>query len=200
VKGAGTQQAQVTGDILQAAARCLGRDGYGGLSVHGVAAEAGLRPTVVRARFGSRDRLIEAVVAFLAVPVFDRLERELAGLDDPAEVVKRGFATLWAAVTTDRALVIAWFGVRVEAVTNPALRGAANLCTERLRTVAADWTDESPSQESSLSPASIEVLGVACVQGLILDYVERGETPQLRAAIADFQRWLEGVVRHRWQS
>jgi hypothetical protein len=144
--------------------------------------------------------LVQSVVAFLATPVFDRLERELAGLDDPAEVVKRGFATLWAAVTTDRALIVAWFGVRAEAVTNPALRDCANLYTERLRAVVADWIDDTPSRASTLSPASIEVLGVACVQGLILDYLERGETAQLRGAIADFQRWLEGVVRHRWRA
>jgi AcrR family transcriptional regulator len=194
------QDAQTAALILQAAARCVGRDGYAQLSMRGVASEAGLSPALVRAHFDSRDRLVQSVVAFLATPVFDRLERELAGLDDPAEVVKRGFATLWAAVTTDRALLVAWFGVRAEAVTNPALRDAANLCTDRLRAVVVDWIDDTPSRASTLSPVSIEVLGVACVQGLILDYLERGETAQLRGAIADFQRWLEGVVRHRWRA
>jgi hypothetical protein len=40
---------------------------------------------------------------------------------------------------------------------------------------------------------SLEVMILACSQGLILDYLERGETAGLHAAVAEFQDWLAAV-------
>jgi hypothetical protein len=44
-----------------------------------------------------------------------------------------------------------------------------------------------------LDEESLTVLIIAGIHGLTLDWLERGDTPSLRRAIGDFQRWLSAV-------
>ncbi len=50
-------------------------------------------------------------------------------------------------------------------------------------------------RELAMDQESLTVLIIAGIQGLTLEYLERGETPSLRKAIEDFQRWLTVVSR-----
>ena len=49
-------------------------------------------------------------------------------------------------------------------------------------------------RELRLRRDSLEVLIMTGIRGLILEYLETGATPQLMAAISDFQGWLVAVV------
>ena len=128
-------------------------------------------------------------------PRIRELERELGALDDPEEIVGRGYERLWKVVTRDRPLVISWFALRAESVTNPTLASTARYVTDRFRALVSGLIDQALGRGRTLRIArgSLEVLILAGFQGLILEYLERGDTPQLRTAIDDFQIWLASV-------
>ncbi|PTL59580.1 TetR/AcrR family transcriptional regulator [Paraconexibacter algicola] len=182
-------------EILDAALRCLARDGYAATSIQRVADEARLHKRVVLYYYGSRENLFDAVVRTLGDRLFDRLEEALTGLEEPADIVATGYTELWAAITTDRALLVAWFGLRAEAITDPVLQVTASYLADRLRALISGLIDDAVGRGRVLviSRTSLEVLIVAGTQGLVLDYLERGETPELQAGIRDFQGWLTTV-------
>ena len=128
--------------------------------------------------------------------LFDDLENRLIGLEEPEDIVQAGFDTLWTAVTTDRALLIAWFGLRAEAITNPTLRSTANYITDRFRMLVSRLIDDAMARgrRPVMDRAALEILIIACSQGLLLDYLERGETVALHNGLDDFQRWLAVVT------
>lgn len=183
-------------EIIEATLACLARDGYAQTSLQRVANEAGMHKRAVLYYYGTREQLFDTVVRRLGTRLFDQMEQELSSLDEPAAIIEQGYATLWAAVTTDRALLVAWFGLRAEAVTNPTLAVTANYIVDRFRALVARLIDDLVARGRHLrvERGSLEVLVLACTQGLILDYLERGETPELRAAISDFQSWLATVT------
>lgn len=183
-------------EIIEATLTCLARDGYAQTSLQRVANEAGMHKRAVLYYYGTREQLFDTVVRRLGTRLFDQMEQELSSLDEPAAIIEQGYATLWAAVTTDRALLVAWFGLRAEAVTNPTLAVTANYIVDRFRALVARLIDDLVARGRHLrvERGSLEVLVLACTQGLILDYLERGETPELRAAISDFQSWLATVT------
>ena len=184
-------------EILDAALRCLARDGYSATSIQRVADEAGLHKRVVLYYYGSREGLFDQVVRHLGGRLFDDLEEALAGLEEPSDIVELGYQKLWDGITTDRALLVAWSGLRAEAITNPALEPAALYISGRFRSLVSAQIDDLLARGRTLiiGRGSLEVLILAGLQGLVLEYLERGETRELKEAIVDFQEWLKTVSR-----
>lgn len=183
-------------EIIEATLVCLARDGYAQTSLQRVADEAGVHKRGVLYYYGTREQLFDAVVRHLGDRLFDQLEGELLTLDEPTAIVEQAYATLWGTVTTDRALLVAWFGLRAEAVTNPTLATTANYLVDRFRALVSRLIDDLLTRGGTLNleRGSLEVLVLACTQGLILEFLERGETPDLLHAIKDFQQWLSTVA------
>jgi AcrR family transcriptional regulator len=183
-------------EILEATLRCLARDGFAATSMQRVADEAGLGKRAVVYYFSTREGLIEHVVRYVGGQVLDRLEQAVAGLEEPADIVDRGFEVVWEAMTNDRALLAAWFGLQAESITNPEYRGAASYITDRVDELVTALIDAQVARGSRLriDRESLRVLTLANIQGLILYYLERGDTPELAKAITDFQRFLSNVA------
>lgn len=183
-------------EIVDAALRCLARDGYAGTSLQRVADEAGLPKRAVLYYFGSREGLFEHVVLQLGRRLLRQIDESVVGLDEPADIAVTGFETMWRGMTSDRALVVAWLGVRAEAATNPALARAASHFTDGLRRRIAARVDAALERGRRLDAPrdATETLILASIQGLVLEYVERGDTPRLREATAAFQQLLARTV------
>ncbi len=183
-------------EILEATLRCLARDGYAITSMQRVADEAGVGKRAVVYYFSTREGLFEHVIRYVGGRLVDRLEEAIHELDDPADIVEKGFEIIWSTITTDRALLVAWFGLQAESITNPELRAAASYIVGRLDGLVARIIDSQTSRGSRLriDRNSLRVLVLANVQGLILYYLDRGATPELNAAIVDFQRFLTNVA------
>ncbi len=183
-------------EILDAALRCLARDGFAGTSMQRVADEAGIPKRAVVYYYASREGLMEHVVRYVGGRFIDQIADAIAGLDDPNDIVERGFEVWWTAITTDRALLAAWFGLQAESITNPDFRGAARYITDRADGLVTQLIDAQLARGNRLriDRQSLQVLIVSNTQGLILYYLDRGDTPELRAAITDFQRFLTNVA------
>jgi AcrR family transcriptional regulator len=190
-KGERTSQA-----ILEAAVRCVARDGVAASSIQRIADEAGVGKRAVIYYFRSREGLLDAVVRHVGDQMLDRLDVALRGLDDPAQIVERGFDIVWEAVTTDRALLAAWFGLHAEAVTNPESGPSAAYINDRIGEIATGLMHAQMARGRRLrvEPDALRVLIVANVQGLAGFYLQHGDSPALQAAIREFQVFLSTVV------
>lgn len=183
--------------ILAAAIRCLARDGYSASSISRIAAEAGVQKRMVLYYFGSREVLVDAVVQRIGDQLLAQLEEALEGLEDPVDIVSVGFEQIWGRITSDRALLTAYFGLVAESVTDQHLRRSVGYINDGYRRLihklAADMGTR--GRRLAIDERALTVLIVAGIQGLTLEFLERGDTPALRAAIDVFQAWLGSVAR-----
>lgn len=201
--GAPTPKGQrTTRAILDAAVRCVGRDGVAASSIQRVADEAGVGKRAVIYYFGTREQLLDAVVRRVGDQMLDQLAGAVRDVDDPALIVERSFDVVWRAVTTDRALLAAWFGLHAEAVTNPEFRPSSSYISDRLEVIASNLIDAQIAlgRRPRVEPAALRVLIVANVQGLAGYYLQHGDTPALQSAISEFQLFLATVMSPSRQS
>lgn len=181
--------------ILEATLRCLGRDGYSATSLQRIANEAGVQKRMIIYYFGGREQLLDQAVRKLGDRLLGQVEDAIQGLEEPADIVSVGFARLWDGLTSDRPLLIAYFGLVAESVTNDRLRATTAHVSDGYRRLIARLVANARARgrELAMDQESLTVLIIAGTQGLTLEYLERGETPALLKAIKDFQRWLTAV-------
>lgn len=190
-KGARQEQA-----ILEATLRCLGRDGYSAISLQRIADEAGVGKRMVLYYFRGREELLERAVLVLGERLLAQVAEAVEGLEEPADIVAAGFSRVWGAITEDRALLSAYFGLVAESVHDPALRAATGQVSDGFRALVMQlFVDaEKRGRRPRIDPQALAVLAVAGIHGLILEYLQRGDTPDLSRAIERFQRLLVGVA------
>lgn len=182
--------------IIQAAYRCVTERGYSGTSVQRIADQAGVQKRMVLYYFESKERLMEQLVRRLGSRMLARVEEAVAGLEDPREIATVGVERMWSEITSDPKLRAAYFGVVAESVTDPSLQQAIADVNDGyreliLRTIARG---RARGYRLPISDESLTTIMIATIQGLTLQFLVRGETEELREAVADFERWLGSLA------
>lgn len=181
VKAAGTKLTP-KGDaraasILQAATVVLARDGFGGATLGGIAAEAKADKRSLLYYFGSREQLLVRVVHLLGAEIAGRVRVGTPERDDPHELLDAIVTATWAGVTSDPQLVRAYFALvagDVEAgEVDDALRAIKHIYLELLRDQLealehAGWTPRGDLEHSSTAL-------FATLRGLLLEWLEDGD-------------------------
>ncbi|MBI5104087.1 MAG: TetR/AcrR family transcriptional regulator [Solirubrobacterales bacterium] len=185
--------------IIDAAVRCLATDGYSASSIGRIAEQAGVHKRMVLYYFASREELFDVVVQRIGDQLLGQLEAALLGLEEPADIVSVGFDQIWERMTSDRALLAAYFGLVAESVTNRHLRKSVGYINDGYRRLIHRLSAElaSRGRRLTIDEQALTVLIIAGIQGLTLEYLERGDTPALRSAIDVFQGWLGSVAPAR---
>lgn len=185
--------------ILEATVRCLARDGYAATSIQAVADEAGATKRTVLYYYGSREGLFAAVITRLGDKLLGSLRDAVADVTAPQEAIDSGFARIWDSITGDRALLIAWIGLRVEAITDQTLVEPSDYIGAGIREVSATIIDRLLGLGWRLrgDRQGMEMLIVAGVEGLLLRYIEHGDSEELHTGIAEFQRVLRESVERK---
>lgn len=178
--------------IIDAALRSVAHHGYAATSVGRVAKEAGVTKRMVLYYFATRTHLIDLLVRRIGERLVTQVGEAIADLDDPAEAVTTGFERIWAALTADRVLIAAYFGVVSEAAIDERLRPAVTSVIDGFAALAPAFLDRVPGvrERLLLDEQAFAVLVIAGVRGLLLEFIERGQTPELDRAKAAFQRSL----------
>lgn len=184
-------------EILEAALRCLGRDGYSATSLARVAEEAGVSKRLVLYYFNSREALVSQLGKTIGDRLLKQLEDSLTGLKTPDEVVTTGFSVFWREVTSDRSLLIALFGVITESATDPSLHEVVSEFKNRFRKFLRLVMDVAREQgwQVVVDDDVIETAMVAGFMGLGMEWLERGDTPELRKTLAAFQRAVAALAQ-----
>jgi len=185
----GVQQSEI---IVAAAVRCLARDGYSASSIARIADEAGVQKRMVLYYFKSREQLFDVVIRRIGDRLIGQVEARLDDLEASADVAVTGLDQLWEAVTHDRALLTAYFGLVAESVTDPQLQRSMDDAGEGFRRLIRRLVGalQGGGSRVAIDEQVLTVAMVAAMQGFTLEYLQHGDTPALRSAIALFQGWL----------
>ena len=178
----GSRQAEA---ILEAAIRCLGRDGYAGTSQQRVADEAGVQKRMVLYYFGSREQLMAAALTRLADDFIADIERRLDGLDRPDAIVDACFDALVERVR-DRQLLAAYFGLVAESASDPVLSETLETLRERVRVLAHAVIDrlEVSGHRLAMERELVILAAGITAQGLGFELLQHGPSPELDRGLA----------------
>jgi AcrR family transcriptional regulator len=130
--------------LLEAAARCVARDGMAGANVAAVAAEAGVsRPTVYR-YFADRGALVEATLMHAGRDLVARLRALLGRLSAPAEMAVEAMCFVLREIPREPVLGAMWSEALLDAgavastTGRPALAWSRDALQDLVR--AAGWS------------------------------------------------------------
>lgn len=189
----GARQARA---IIDAGYRCLARDGYARTSMQRIADEAGVQKRMLHYYFATREKLFAEIVADLGERMLRPIEEALAGLQDPAEIVNQGFDRLWSELVAEPEPQGVYLRLVAEPIDDPAVREAIVAVGDRYRSLIRMLLQRVRGQGwgVKLDEETLIVATIAAVQGLALQYLERGESPELTAATEGFKLWLLSLL------
>lgn len=168
--------------ILTGALEVLERDGYAGLTTAKVAAASGQNKALIGYHFGSKQGLVAAVAGEVA----DGITREvLAGLGEPAsaeELVAGTLAGIWKVMDRDEGLARVYFDLASQASVEREVRSIMAEMKAGFRSVLVDLLGGLAEPPPRRRREPIAVFLIAGIEGLALDRLDRGDTPELRAA------------------
>jgi AcrR family transcriptional regulator len=191
-----TKGARQQREILDAALSCLGRDGFAATSLARVADEAGVSKRMVLYYFDSREALFTQLTRAIGRRLLTQLEDAITGLQDPGEVTEAGFTRMWEAITADRGLLVALFGVTIESATDAGLAEAIADFRESFRALLRrQLADARTHGRRTVFDDDVAVtMMLSGFYGLAFEWLETGDTPELRETIAGYQRLVAGLA------
>ena len=170
--------------ILEGALKVLKRDGYAGLTTAKVAARAGQNKALIGYHFGSK----QGLVATVARQVADEITSEvLDGLGEPVsatELVDGVVSGIWRVLRRDEGLARVYFDLASQSVVEPEVARIMREMKANFRATLCELLgtiDDGPPPRYREGAA---VYLIAGVEGLALERLDRGETPELRRARA----------------
>ena len=168
--------------ILEAGIEVLKADGYAGLTLAKVAARAGESKALVAYHFGSKQGLVAAAGRAIAEMITDEV---LAAVDRATTVegVVRGVdAGVERVLDEDERVARLYFDLAAVSVVEPEVRRTIAEVNEQWREVLVRLLTEA---SDGLPPARARVLTVMVIsgmQGMTLERIERGATPERKRA------------------
>ncbi len=132
--------------LLEAAARCIARDGIAATTVGAIAGEAGVSRQTVYRYFSGRDELAKRAIFATAEALQEKIANQVALLSDPADVIVEGVVLGLAGVRSDGVLRAIWDtdspdGTVAEIFTHP--RGIAWVRQANARAIElAGWDED----------------------------------------------------------
>ena len=161
--------------ILEACLEVLKAEGYAGLSIAKVAAKAGENKALISYHFGSKQGLVTAAGRELGQSISDEILGGLEGADSVEDVVRGAAEGMWALMARDERLARVYFDLSAVSVVESDVR-------EVMREVKAAWRRTLAELLGQGEDSPAVVLVIAGLEGLSLEWIERGDTQGLREA------------------
>ncbi|HEY6780534.1 MAG TPA: TetR/AcrR family transcriptional regulator [Thermoleophilaceae bacterium] len=166
--------------VLEAALDVLKSDGYAGLTTAKVAARSGQNKALIAYHFGSKQGLVGAaareVAESITAEVLDGLERT----DSVEEIVRGGLDGLWRVLERDERLPRVYFDLAAASVAEPEARATMREMRTLWRTTLEQLLAGAGMSARDAEAASVAT--IAALDGLALEWLDRGETPALERA------------------
>lgn len=193
-RGPGRPASDAPERILDAAYAVLCRDGYAGLTTAKVAAGSGQSKALIAYHYGSKQGLVAAVAQRVSATITDEVLAALGRPSTAAELVGGLTDGLWRVMDRDEGLQRVYFDLAsqsvVEAPVRAIMREMKQGYRETLRELLGALGDGPEAREAE----GVAVFLIAGLEGLALERLERGETPELRRARALFVQSAGAVV------
>ena len=174
--------------ILEAAIEVLKADGYAGLTLAKVAARAGESKPLVAYHFGSKQGLVSAAGRQVAEEITDEVLAKVDGADTVEGVVRGGVAGVEEVLDRDERIARLYFDLAAVSVVEPEVRRTIAEVNEQWREVLTRLLTEASDGLPRGRARVLTVMVIAGLQGMTLERIERGATPERRRAIELFVR------------
>jgi AcrR family transcriptional regulator len=168
--------------ILDAAIEVLKSDGYAGLTIAKVAARAGESKPLVAYHFGSKQGLVQAAGRSIAEMITNEVLDAIDGATTVEAVIRGVDAGVERVLDEDERVARLYFDLAAVSVVEPDVRRTIAEVNEQWREVLVRQLTEA---KDGLTPARARVLTVmviAGMQGMTLERIERGPTPERKRA------------------
>src|SRR3954451_4499305 len=182
--------------ILDAAIEVLKADGYAGLTFAKVAAGAGESKALVAYHYGSKQGLVQATGRAIAEMITEEVLATVDGATTVESVVRGAIAGVENVLDEGEGAPRLYFDLAAVAVVDPAIRGTITEVNENWRVVPTRLLTEA---SDGLPPARARVLTVMLVagmQGMTLERIERGQTPERKRALELFIQSALAATSH----
>ena len=165
--------------ILDAAIEVLKSDGYAGLSLAKVAARAGESKPLVTYHFGSKEGLVGAAGRAIAEMITDEV---LAAIDGAEAVIRGVDAGTERVLDEDERVARLYFDLAAVSVVEPEVRRTIAEVNEQWREVLIRLLTEARDGLPRARARVLTVMVIAGMQGMTLERIERGRTPERKRA------------------
>ena len=180
--------------ILAAAFAILTAEGYAGLTMAKVAAEAGENRALIGYHFGGKQGLVAEVARGVAAVINGEILAAIEGVGAVEDLAEAAVAATWRVMDRDEGYQRIYFDLASQSVVDPEIEAIMSAVKSSFREVLRGRIRELTGLED---PAAIEgaaVYLIAGVEGLALERLDRGETPELAAARRIWVRSVAAVL------
>lgn len=180
--------------ILEAALEVLKRDGYAGLTTSKVAAGSGQSKALIAYHYGSKQGLVAAVARQVAETLVAEVLEEVGSPRTAADLVRGLTAGVWRMMERDPGIQRVYFDLASQSAVEPQVSEIMREMKAGFREILVGLLqalDDGPPPDGVASAA---VFLIAGVEGLSLERLERGETPELDGARAMFERSAASAI------
>ena len=180
--------------ILEGALEVLKRDGYAGLTTAKVAAGSGESKALIAYHFGSKRGLVAAVAEQVSETIVAEV-LEAIGEPASAEELVRGLtAGVWRLVERDPGLQRVYFDLASQSVIEPEVGRIMTEMKSSFRAILVELLGQIADGPPSRHAPAAAVYLIAGVEGLSLERLDRGDTPELRRARDLFERTAPAAI------
>jgi AcrR family transcriptional regulator len=172
----------------------LKADGYAGLTTAKVAARSGENKALISYHFGSKQGLVAAVGREVGTSITTEVLGGLEGDESVERLVRNVVAALWRVMDRDVRLARLYFDLAAVSVVEPDVRAVMREMKDAWRTVLAERlvaaVDGPPPRRADAGAVFV----IAGLEGLMLERLDRGETPALDGARKLFLASADAVL------
>ncbi len=181
--------------ILAAALDVLKAEGYAGLTNAKVAARSGQNKALISYHFGSKQGLVADVARGVSATITEELLRAVGTPRDVRGLARGVVEGLRGVHERDARLARVYFDLAAQSIVEPEIRSIMAEMKAGYRAVLREQlarVTDGPRSCADAGAAAVYI--VACLEGLMLEQVERGETPDLDRARQMFVASVAAVV------
>jgi AcrR family transcriptional regulator len=185
-RGPGRPASDAAERILDGAYQVLARDGYAALTTAKVAAASGQNKGLISYYYGSKQGLVAAVARAVSARLTDEV---LGGLRDvhAARALIEGITDgLWRVMDRDAGLQRVYFDLSSQAVVEPEIGAIMLDMKQGHRAIVRELLRGLGRKVPEVELDAIAVFVISGLEGLSLERLGRGDSPELRAACAIF--------------
>ena len=179
--------------ILAAGLETLLADGYAGLTTAKVAVRAGESKALIAYHFGSKQGLVSAIARDLGDVITTEVLDGLGDAETVEAIVKGAVDGVWTILERDVRLARSYFDLNAVSVVEDDVRAVLREVKERWREVLAEFLARAGVPARRIPSACVFL--IAGLEGLSLEWVERGETAEIRAARRLFEEAAVSAIR-----
>jgi AcrR family transcriptional regulator len=168
--------------ILDAAIEVLKSDGYAGLTFAKVAAEAGESKPLVAYHYGSKQGLVGAAGRAIAEMITQEVLAAVDGAETIEAVIRGADIGVERVLDEDERVARLYFDLAAVSVVEPEVRGTIAEVNEQWREVLVRLLTGARDGLPRPRARVLTVMLIAGLQGMTLERIERGSTPERKRA------------------